>query len=100
MKQDFVKISLDIKKNEIETIDRMATKLKIKRSELVRIMLFQQLEPKIADWLIPLAQSKGIAPWQYVNIILNTFKDRCELADTKREGEKIKLNMLSFASTN
>ncbi len=82
MENDKTMCTFQLEKHELEALDTMAKKSKLTRSEMIRVLLFMQMDQDVSDWLIPLAVEKGIPPWQYMNIILRTFKQRCfDLAD-------------------
>lgn len=93
-------IALEMEEQEIKVLNSLSIKLNLSRSELMRVLMFQQLEPEVADWLIPLARKKGVAPWQYVNIILQTFKERALRADAKKRKKPEKVVMAMLASSN
>lgn len=81
MKNEKIMTALQLEKHELTSLDRMAKRASLTRSDLMRSLMFQQLDKDNADWLIPLAKKKGVTPWQYVNIILRTFKERALKGD-------------------
>ena len=84
MKNEKIMTALQLEKHELTSLDRMAKRADLNRSDLMRSLMFQQLDEDNADWLIPLAKKKGVALWQYVNIILRTFKERALQADADK----------------
>lgn len=77
-------ISFSCRESELKALDKIAKGIGVKRSEAIRILCFMQMAPDVCDWFLPLAKSKGVAPWEYLNVILRTFKQACLQADDKR----------------
>lgn len=73
MKKGDVKISLDLGKPDLKVLDNVAKMMGLKRSALIRTVLFTKLDVDIFSWLVPEAKSKGFAPWKYISTLLRQY---------------------------
>lgn len=79
-----VMVTFQCKESELKSLDNIAKGLDLSRSETIRILAFMQLSPDNAKWFLPFCKKKGVAPWQYLNVILRTFKERALQADADK----------------